>query len=1493
MVQETGNVTRPAIGAGWERATARILDGNGRPAGAAFLIPGNLVLTCAHVVAAVLGLPEKRPLPADAQVTLDFPLATRLPAAAAAVVFSMPVAADNTGDIAVLRLVESPPPDALPLRVIAADDLAGHRWRAFGYPRYRVGGQTKDAGIWTSGTISGREGTGWWQLAVDPEEAFSLAEGFSGAAVWDEDYAGVVGVIVAVEADPRRRVGYALTVEAVAREWPDLRTHLLAGCPYHSLRPFTELDSGVFFGRRNETERLAELVTVESRAIVPVLGPSGVGKSSLVGAGLLARLVGENGGYLAARVPHGLRHQAGELLAWALASAGQLPSGPDAQSIGEPSGHSAGQSAGSPAGPPVDPPAGYGPSWQARWRAITASITDGNDPAEVAEQILADWAEGTRLMIVVDQFEELVSAAPDVAQELDALLGALTRRWPDGTRRVQAVVVSRIDFLQQLEAFPHITEAWKTTNVVVPPMTREQLRETITRPLSNLKGIRFAAGLPEQILHDTPAGPSALPMLEYALTELWKRQERGIITTEAYRDIGGVEGALARSAERALWQRVDESERPDVERVLIQMVRPGEQLDAGGRAPDTRRVASHDEFGDQEWRLIHRLASTRLVTITRQPTGPDTAELAHEALLGAWPRLARWVDANRAFRTWQEELRRSMRQWHDHRQDARFVLDEPHIADALEWQRLRPADLTQAERAFIKVSVAAADRRRRRRRYRFGVVTLVTAIALAAGGYGVQQRENGDIQHRNSLSQQVASEAEGLDASQPNLAKQLRIAAYDVAHTPQAYSSLFSASGLAGTISLAGVTDAVFSPDGRLLALAAGQQVRLWDRADQRVTAVVPAAGGASGAAFDATGHLLAVAEGNGTTELWNVSSPGHPISVASLTGPAGPVEQVAFSGRGHLLAAAGWDHHVRVWDVSHPGRPDRLATLPAGSNVASSVTFSADGRLLASGDWDGTVHIWNVAGRGPPTVLSMVNDGQKVRTIAFDSAQHLLAAGGDTGTASSVHLWSVSDPAAPRRVATIPGSESTVSALVFSPVAPVLAATGAFPGQTDLWNVANPAKPAELPLLTGGSQSVAFSPDGNILATLDQDVRATRAPDNEVQLWDVASPEEPAAAATTNVPDVSSLGVAVSADGRLLAVTGTLIGSSSRTVLWNIANPRNPVALSGLKGPTGSVTLARHGRRQLLAVAGEGAVALWDVTDPARPSFLGQAVISHPKDPEGDITVALSPDGEVLAALGTGDRVIRLWSLKILSHVKAMRDLPNAPQGPLSLGDGGRILTDTAGGAQFGEPSHTLLWMLAGPQGPRQVTQLASAVGGSTASAVDPVAPILATGGADGVIRLWTIPSSGQPSPLATLSGTTASPATLAFSPDGHTLASADSDGNIHLWDVSNAQAPITMGNFAMPSGGSNLISVSRSAGSTTGQAVAAVGAQAAGQFAEITAGAGTGNAEHTVIENWAIGAAALIGRVCAGSGDPITPAQWNQYIPGQPYRPPCAAAG
>src|SRR5205823_1821534 len=140
-----------------------------------------------------------------------------------------------------------------------------------------------------------------------------------------------------------------------------------------------------------------------------------------------------------------------------------------------------------------------------------------------------------------------------------------------------------------------------------------------------------------------------------------------------------------------------------------------------------------------------------------------------------------------------------------------------------------------------------------------------------------------------------------------------------------------------------------------------------------------------------------------------------------------------------------------------------------------------------------------------------------------------------------------------------------------------------------------------------------------------------TRAPDNEVQLWDVADPENAAASATVHAPDTASGAVAVTPDGRLLAVTGIVARSGSETLLWNIADIRHPVALPGLKGVGTTAALTRQGQHYLLATGGNGIVALWDITNPAHASSLGYVVVGRRGDTETTIKVAFSPDGEVL----------------------------------------------------------------------------------------------------------------------------------------------------------------------------------------------------------------------------------------------------------------------
>jgi WD40 repeat protein len=1423
---------------GWERAAARVLDSDGKPAGAAFLIPAGLLLTCSHVISGVIGLPAEQPLPADAAVVIDFPLASGAPRLPARAVFSMPVGADNTGDMAVLCAEGPLPPDVAPLRLIEADGLAGHRWRAFGFPWYREENETKDAGIWTSGMIRGREGTGWWQLAVDPGEAFLLARGFSGAAVWDEEYQGVVGMVVTVESDPGRRTGYALTVEALAAGWPALRADLVAGCPYRGLRPFTELDAGVFFGRANETEHLAELVRVESRAIVPVLGPSGVGKSSIVGAGLITRLT-EDGGYIVGRIPHGASHPAEELLAWALASPGDA--------------------------------AARGPAWQDGWRALAASMGTDGGVVTAAERVLAGHPDGTRLLVVVDQFEELALAAPQTARRLDGMLGALTGRWPDGTRRVQAVVVARIDFLKQLEAFPHITEAWKTTNLVISPMTRGQLREVVNAPLGGLGGISFARGLADQILHDTPSGPAALPMLEYTLTQLWHRQERGVISTAAYRELGGVEGALAQCAEQALWERADPAERPELEQVLIQLVRPGELLDAGGRAPDTRRVASRGEFGSTGWALIHRLASTRLVAITRQPSGPDTAELAHEALIGAWPRLAAWVEANRGFRTWQEALRRALREWLDHDQAAAFFLDNAHLAEARDWALRRPADLSRAELEFVQASGIAAARRRRWRRYRSGAAAVAAILIVAVGIVAFQQHVSGTVQHKDSLSQQLANEAASLRGSEPNLAKQLAVAAYQTAHTPAAFSALSGDQALPGSIAEAGVTDAAFGDHG-LLALVAGSQVRLWSTTGHAVLAVITASAPATWAAFGGTAarNVLAIGDSNGAVELWSVARPPHPVRLAVARGPAGPVEQVAFSPDGRLLASADWDHAVRLWDVATPASPRLLATLTAGSGVASSVAFRPDGAVLATADWDKTVRLWNVSDPRDPVSLARISDNQLVHSVAFSRGGQLLATGEDTldGAGANVHLWNVADPAAPRPLAAMTAGSGSVAAVAFSPVSSALMATGTNTAKIWVWNVGDPAQPYQLPSLGGGSQCLAFSPDDQTLATVGLPASSvTGGPGDEVQLWSVAASRYPTASAT--VP-LGSGPVAMDPSARLLAVS---YGQSVQ--LWDISRAPRMTPLATLPGIAGSVAIASHGRQVLLATGGTTSVALWDVTDPADPRRLAQVSMGGSVSTQWGIDVAFSPDGAILSALGVGDGALRLWSVRNPSDLVPLSSPAGAPAlgASVSFGPGGRTIAVSVDNYPLHGPPDTVIWDLRDPEHPLRISRLPQAVSESLATALSPTASLLATDDSSGVVRLWSMASPEHPVMLATLSGSSAIQETLMFSPDGDVLVGEDSQGVLHIWDTAD-RSQVTVG--PLPSD-AMLATVSLPSAPSGGRTVS------------ITIPDSEVDLPDGEVDLLDIDPGTMIRRLCTSTGNPVTPAQWDQYAPGLPYQPPC----
>ncbi|MGW7329546.1 nSTAND1 domain-containing NTPase [Streptomyces sp. NPDC054840] len=1107
-----------------------------------------------------------------------------------------------------------------------------------------------------------------------------------------------------------------------------------AECPYRGLPAFTSREARWFFGRDRATAELIERVFERiGDGPLMLLAPSGAGKSSLLNAGLVPALRGGGFPMPGSDTWPVLRftptaHPLEELLDCA------------AKALGGDLGVTADEVRGRPHG-----------LLEAVRRRSAGPPSDGLDRTPPPP----------RPVLLVDQFEELFTLCSDEDERrafvrvLCALAAAppgpdgsgTDGPEPDALDPAVVVLGVRADFSGNCLDLPELAPVFTRGLFVLPPMSLAELRESITRP-ADLAGLTLEPGLFPLLMRDaglrddppdrTPSG--VLPLVSHALLATWGQREGATLTVDGYERTGGIQGAIARTAEE-VFTRLYPAEQNTLRRVLVRLVHVADGTGATRRRMS--RTALMDQLADAgpAAAALDTFVRARLITMDS-----DTVEITHEALLHAWPRLRGWIRADRAGLLVHQQLAHAAAEWEREGRDPSALHRGTRLENARAWadEHDGRSRLGPLEAAFLRASQDAQDSRERQagrqvrlRQWTLATLVVLLVLAMGAGGLAYQQRAGALGQERVARSRALALQSAALTAGQPEASMRLAGQAYRTSATSEARGALLSTQSQPFVARLGGhagpVNAVAFAPDNGTLATAGSDgTVTLRRVADRRTIATFTMPGRVRAVAFSPDGSMLAATSTDGPARLWDTTTGGGggtPLP-ASTTG----ARAVAFAPDGRSLAVAGADGTIGLWDAG--GDHGALAALAGHTGRVNALAYAADGRTLVSAGADRTVRLWDPVAAGPLAVLNGHTD--EVLGAAFAPDGRTVATGGVDRT---VRLW---DVAGRRTAATLAGHSDDVNGVAYTPDGTTVVSAGG-DGTTRLWDVAGGRAVATLAGHTDYVLGVAVDSRGALLATAGFDT--------SVVLWDLRG------AALTTRPFTEIWDAAYSPDGKRLATAG----ADHAVRLWDVAGRRVLATFEGHGETVFSVAFAPDGRT-LASAGSDGTIRLWDTGAGGEPAVLtGQG---------GTVfAVAFSPDGRTLASAGS-DGTVRLWDVAgrrplgvLAGHTDFANDVVFSPDG--------RTL------ASAGDDLTVRLWDVAGR---RQLTVLTGHRGAVRGVAFSPDGGTLASSGNEGTVRLW---DARRHRFLAALAGHTGSARGIAFSPDGRTLASSGNDRTVRLWDV------------------------------------------------------------------------------------------------------------
>jgi WD40 repeat protein len=1091
--------------------------------------------------------------------------------------------------------------------------------------------------------------------------------------------------------------------------------------------------------------------------------------------------------------------------------------------------------------------------------ATTLVITPGSDPSRALAAISVSTGPA---LVVIDQFEEIFTLVTD--EDVRSLFLAQVLEMSSGSAGVPVVLCLRSDYYAELAAYPAFAQVMQDQQVIVGAMSDEQLRSAIVEP-ARLAGVSVDAELVDVLLRDfaprhvglAKSTAGALPLLSHALLETWKRARRGQMRLSDYREIGGLEGALDRTAEAA-FAMLDEGQQSIARSRLLRLV----NIDDDGGV--TRRRVPLEELTEpqpgstsaQVEDVVDHFVAQRLLT-----TDTSTIEVSHEVLLSAWPRLREWIDADREGLLIARRLRDAARVWDETGRESEALASGQRLTSFAAWAATDRAaeQIGPREREYVAASSQHEQRLqvaiRRRRRVFAGLTAVSVVLALVAGSaalVALDARSDAERERNEALSRKVALQATQLAPNDPSLAAQLALVAYRTAPTVEARSALLDSAAMAvprrflsspGSIALA------VSPDDSTMAVSDAVEgtvhvFDLGDRGPQR-RIVVPAVGEPSdyyALALSPDATLLAAGGTNTGVRLWRLTGTGAELIDDDMGMEVGGVQTLAFSPDGSELAAGADQGLVQRWRIAVDGAFE-LLEAPTTEALVKTVTWTPDGSLLLTGDASGALRVWDLDRVGEDVArVDAVVEGDELNSLDVSPDGTLVAAGYRSGTLRVFDLraGSLTEASAPETSFT-----SWVNTVAFDSTGTRLAAGGsdstAVAWEVGTWDVVRAT------LQPGPVTGLAFTDDDSDLIAVSTDGAA--------RVWPLTGSPLPGARA-------SIFNLTFNGDGSRLGVfPGRADGTSQ---LWDTSNLAEPVPLN-LRIPlpetagqqTGAGTITADGKVMVVGTS-DGPSQLWQIDDATSPQPRSE-LLSGPTQLIEMVTA--SPDNRFVA-VGSDDATTHIWDVSDPADPVLLPVLADAGSQILGVdfnADASLLATASA-------DNLVRLYDYRDPQAPVLLATLDGFESYAQDVAFTDDSTLLAAGSADRTVRVWDITDPAAPTAVA---GPIAGPRNyvygLDFQPRTRLLAAADTDGTAWVWNLEAPANPVL---------------------------VAALHLSEAQLFVANFSPDGTmlyGAGADRVVYAWPTDSTKAMAALCDRVGDRITEEEWELYLPEQQYAPPC----